>query len=308
MKAEQVVQVCRLMATAASRPVVIETVGSRAGVEHRLAVPTPQADSVADQLRATIAGIALEGIGQRPSIRASRAVELRLSTRRRSLRSDDAAGVSRALLTALAQVRGGEQVSIQWVLGRSFVPVAVPNELDSAAHETWTRALLLAPFSPPRPTDAEMRNALRVKRAEPGWQAVGRVAVQAATTGRARQLIRQVVGALRSAEAPGVSFWVRPTNTQRVMKAAPSWWMPLRLNAVELATVSAWPVGVTSELPVSMIGSRLVAPSSAIARRGRVLATATFPGRERPLALMPTDALRHLHALGPTGSGKSTLL
>jgi len=35
---------------------------------------------------------------------------------------------------------------------------------------------------------------------------------------------------------------------------------------------------------------------------------ATFPGRERALALSPTDALRHVHVLGPTGVGKSTLL
>jgi hypothetical protein len=84
--------------------------------------------------------------------------------------------------------------------------------------------------------------------------------------------------------------------------------MPLRLNATELATVSTWPVGLTGELPVEMIGSRLVAPSAAIPKRGRIIGSATFPGRERPLALMPTDALRHLHVLGPTGSGKSTLL
>ena len=68
-----------------------------------------------------------------------------------------------------------------------------------------------------------------------------------------------------------------------------------RLNVNELATVSAWPVGPTSELPVSMIGSRLVAPSAAIRRNGPVIGKATFPGRERPLALTPADSLRHLH-------------
>jgi RecA/RadA recombinase len=39
-----------------------------------------------------------------------------------------------------------------------------------------------------------------------------------------------------------------------------------------------------------------------------VIGEASFPGRERPLALSTTDSLRHLHVLGPTGSGKSTLL
>ncbi len=72
--------------------------------------------------------------------------------------------------------------------------------------------------------------------------------------------------------------------------------------------MSAWPVGATGELPVHKIGSRLVAPAPAIPRVGRVVGRASFPGRERSLALTPTDALRHLHLLGPTGSGKSTLL
>ena len=91
---------------------------------------------------------------------------------------------------------------------------------------------------------------------------------------------------------------------------APSlpWYTPLRLNARELATVSSWPVGETIELPISKIGSRLVAPSAAIPRRGRIVGESTFPGKNRPLSLAPNDALRHLHVLGPTGSGKSTLL
>jgi len=39
-----------------------------------------------------------------------------------------------------------------------------------------------------------------------------------------------------------------------------------------------------------------------------VLGRATFPGRERPVTLSSSDALRHLHVVGPTGVGKSTLL
>jgi hypothetical protein len=211
-------------------------------------------------------------------------------------------------LTALAHVRGDELLCVQWVLGRPLAALAVPNQLNGLTLRSWLGALLLAPFGPPQPVDTELRNAVRDKRAEPGWRAQARVAVRAKSGGRERQLVRQVVGALRSAEAPGVNFRVHPTSIVRVVRAAPGWRMPLRLNATELATVSTWPVGQTSELPVDMIGSRLVAPSAAIPSRGRVIGSATFPGRERPLALTPTDALRHLHVLGPTGSGKSTLL
>jgi len=305
---EQAAQVFRLLATTAGSPVVIEAVGSPDAVEHRMALPTSRADATADQLRATIPGLSVEKVGTRPASAATRAVELRLSTKRRPLRTDDPAGVSRAMLTALAHVRRGERLSIQWILGRSLSPVAVPNRLEGVGHESWIGALLLAPFGPPPAADVDVRNALRVKQAEPGWRAVGRVAVKAKSASRERQLIRQVVGALRSAEAPGVSFWVRATSTKRVSAAAAGWRLPLRLNASELATVSSFPVGLTNELPVNMIGSRLVAPSAAIPRKGRIVGKATFPGRERSLALTPTDSLRHTHALGPTGSGKSTLL
>ncbi len=90
--------------------------------------------------------------------------------------------------------------------------------------------------------------------------------------------------------------------------AAVGWRLPLRLNSDELAAVSAFPVGLSSDLPVDMTPSRLLPPSSAIRRRGRIIGRATFPGRERPLALTPKDSLRHLHAIAPTGAGKSTLL
>ncbi len=306
---EQVAQVFRLLATTAGSPVVIEAVGSPGVVEHRVAVSASRAEAIADQLRANIPGLAVEAVSKRPALVATRAVELHLSTKRRPLRTDDVVGVSRAMLTALAHLRRGERLSVQWVLGRSITAVAVPNHLESSTRESWIGALLLAPFGPPPVADVEVRNALRAKQAEPGWRAVGRVAVRAKTKSRERQLVRQVVGALRSAEAPGVSFWVRPMSASRVIHAdVPRWRMPLRLNAGELATVSAWPVGLTSELPVAMIGSRSVAPSSAIPRKGRIIGKATFPGRERPLALTATDSLRHVHALGPTGSGKSTLL
>jgi len=306
---EQVAQAFRLLATAAGSPVVIEVVGSPGAVEHRLALPVVRAESVVDQLRAAIPGLSVVALDTRPALSVTRAVELWATTKRRPLRTDDMAGVSTAMLTALAHLHRGERLSVQWVLGRQLAPLAVPNHLDSLPQESWLGALLLAPFVSPQAADVEVRNALRAKQAEPGWQAVGRVAVKAKTVSRERQLVGQVVGALRSAEAPGVSLRVRSISASRVIGVnVPRWLWRLRLNASELATVSAWPVGMTGELPVDMIPSRLVAPSAAIPRNGRVIGRATFPGRERPLALAPADSLRHLHALGPTGSGKSTLL
>lgn len=308
VEADQVVQAFRLLATTAGTPVVMEAVGSPGRVEHRLGLLPGRAEGVVDQLRAVMSGLSVEAVATRPPMAATHAVALRLSTRRRPLRVEDGTGVNRAILTALAQLRRGERLTLQWVLGRALPATAVPNRLEGLGRESWLSALLLAPLGPPPPADVEVRNALRAKQAEAGWQAIGRIAVMAKSAGRERQLIRQVLGALRSAAAPGVSFSVRLTKAQQVVNAHLGWRLPLRLNASELATVSAWPTGVTSELPVAVIGSRLVPPVAVIPRRGRVIGDSNFPGRERPVAVTPADSLRHLHLLGPTGSGKSTLL
>jgi energy-coupling factor transporter ATP-binding protein EcfA2 len=304
---EQIGLVFRLLASAGGQPIVIETVGSAGMVEHRLALPKSRAGSVVDQLRAAIPGLAIEAVATRPPVGASHAVELRLTTKRRSLRTDDMLGLSRALLTALAYLHKGEHLSVQWVLGGSLAAVAVPHDGRAIGRESWVGALLLAPFGPP-PADAELRAAVRTKQSEPGWRAVGRVAVIAKTPGRERQLTAQVLGAIRAAEAPGVRFWARACRVKRVITATAGWRLPLRLNISEVALLSTFPVGVTSELPVDMIGSRLVAPSGAIPRKGRVIGRGSYPGRERPVALSPVDSRRHVHLLGPTGVGKSTLL
>lgn len=305
---DQVTQIFRLLATAGGRPVIVEAVGSPGAVQHRLALPSEQAEGMVDQLRAVLPGLSVEALPERPALAVTRAVELRLSTRRRPLRTDDLAAVNRAVLTALAHLRRGEHLALQWVLGRALAPVAVANHVEGLAHESWLGALLLAPFGPPPPMDAEARGALRSKQAEPGWQLTSRVAVQAGSAGRERQLIRQVFGALRTSAAPGVGWRLHSIRPAQVRDARLPWRLPLRMSAVELAAVSTFPVGATGELPVDRLGSRLVAPSTAIPRKGRVIGEASFPGRERPLALSATDSLRHLHALGPTGSGKSTLL
>jgi hypothetical protein len=103
-------------------------------------------------------------------------------------------------------------------------------------------------------------------------------------------------------------LWLHVTRVKRVTAPSIGWRAPLRLNVSELATVAGFPTGLTGELPVNMVGSRLVGPPPVVRRYGRIIGQATYPGRERPLALTPTDSLRHLHLLGPTGVGKSTLL
>jgi len=259
-------------------------------------------------VQACIDGLAVEKVDERVEPPVSRAVQLRLSTRLRSLRVEDPLLTASSLLRAINHVGKGEALLLQWVLGMPLPALAVPNHLGSSAVEATPQSVGGVLLGSHDKADGEARTALRAKQAEPGWKVAGRLGVQAETQSRQRQLIRQVLGALKSSEAPGVRFWVRSIDPTRVAEVAIPWWHPLRLNTTEMAVVSGWPVGTTSALPVAAVGSRQIAPSRAVPRDGRVIAQATFPGAERPLSLLPGDALRHLHVLGPTGSGKSTLL
>ncbi|MGH3262989.1 MAG: type IV secretory system conjugative DNA transfer family protein, partial [Trebonia sp.] len=304
--ADQLHQVFRLLANAAGLPVVLEAVGTTDRVVHLLGVPRGHSGGVAAGLRAILPGVALEATEHEP-LTVGRSVELHLSTARRALRGDDPNGISRAALSALAQVGKDERLVLQWVLSRHRVAVSVPNRTTLPRAESLLGELASAPFGA-QPLDPEARAALRAKQSEPGWRGVGRIGVAAASRTRQHQLIRQLLGALRTAEAPGVGFRVGSTSPRRLASAKVSWLARLRVNAIELAALSAWPVGPTGDLPVARVASRPLPPAAAIPRRDRVLGTATFPGRERPLALGPRDALRHLHLIGPTGAGKSTLL
>ena len=304
---EQVQATLHLLAGAAGGTVVLEAVGDAGHVTHRVAFDAGRGGALVHQLRAIVPGLSCEVDRDRQSLAVGRCAELRISSGRRPLRTEDPAAVSRSLLTALAHVGRGEVLGLQWVLARPLVPVAVPSNLELLPHETWLGALLSAPFEGRRPADAETLGALRAKQAQAGWRAIGRIAVSAGSRARERQLIGQVVGALRTAEGPSVGFRVRSGQPTRFMDAAGSWRRPLRLNVNELSTIAAWPVGGTGQLPVSMIPARLLPPSAAVRREGRVLARASFPGRERPVAISADDARRHVHLLGGTGTGKSTV-
>jgi hypothetical protein len=302
---EHLVTMSALLATSGGAPVVVETVGRASGVEHRLGLPVARSRAIVEQLRHAVPGLGLHALEVRQPVNGSRAIELRLSTPLRSVRSQQTAAVSRALLTALALTRPGEELVLQWQLLTSLPPQSVGSTEHAEPSPMSVADVLMGRQGR---LDSEARQALRVKRELPVWRALGRVAVRADSPAREQALLGEIVAALRLAEAPGVRLFARRCSAGRLDRVGRSWWAPLRLNTAELVAVAGWPVGMTAGLPVERSGSRLLPPSKAIPARGRVIANATFPGAERPLALSTSDGLRHVHLLGPTGTGKSTLL
>ncbi len=305
---ENITAVMRLLGTTAGSPVILEATGTAGSVAHRIAVADGRHGNIAHQLRTALPGIRVDQLPAHPAQAVDRAVELRLSTRHRPLRTDDMATVTRSVLAALSDLQAGESLTLLWVLGPTLLPIAVPNKVEGMSGNSFVKDIALTAVGRHITVDADTRTALKNKQSEPGWKAAGRIGVKAATGPRQRQLIRQVLAALRSTEAPGVAFWVRSRHPSSITDARVPWRFPLRLNATEVAALSAWPASSTVDLPVARQRSRLLAPSPEVPARGRVVGEASFPGRERPLAITATDSLRHSYVLGPSGVGKSILL
>lgn len=294
-----------LLATTAGAPVVVESVGRAGAVEHRLGLRSGH-PATAEHLRLTLPGLGVVALGSRLPLRVGRVLEVRLTTPQRALRIEGSELVGRAVLTVLALARPGEEVVLQWQLLAALPAARVGS--GSEQPEPLPMSVADALLGRRGHLDGEGRQALRAKRALPVWRCVGRIGARASTPSREEHLLRALVSALRSADAPGVRLIVKRCPAARIDRFGRSWLAPLRLNSAELVAVAGWPVGATAGLPVERSGTRALPPAKTVPSRGRVVGLATFPGRERPLALSASDGLRHLHVLGPTGTGKSTLL
>lgn len=286
--------------------VIFEVASDEHGIVHRLIAATDQAGYVLAQLQAAVPGtrVELEDLGP---LDVHAAAELRVSSTRVPLRTDQPEATVAGLLATLQPRRAGEFSVIQWVLApapsgslRGNVP------LPSLLAELSVGGARVQASLP-----IERVRAEREKRSEPEAHAVCRLGVRARDPRREVQLLHRMIGAFHSGNAPGVSFRVRwlpaAVVARRIERRSQGGWTAL-LNAKEVAAFLGIPIG-NPQLPGLTLGSaRQLAPSSELPRRGRVLGRSTFPGAERQLALSVPDSLRHLHVVGPTGTGKSTLL
>lgn len=286
--------------------VIVEVAAGEHGITHRVMLPAGEAGYVLAQLQAAVPGTRVEP-DEPSSLDVRAAAELRVSSTRVPLRTDQSEATVAGLLATLQPRRAGEFSVIQWTLapapsGRLRGNVPLPSLLGE---------LSLGGARVQASLPIEQARAEREKRSEPAVHAVCRLGVRAGTPAREAQLLRRMIGAFHAGNAPGVSFRVRwlPAGlvARRLARRRGGTWTSL-LNAKELAAFLGVPTGAP-QLPGLTLGSaRQLAPSSELPRRGRVLGRSTFPGAERRLALSVPDSLRHLHVVGPTGVGKSTLL
>ena len=298
----------RSLAGEATRgPVTLEASSDSGQINHSLTLPTSRADATLRRLALAVPGVRATVWFEKP-LEVHRALRLRLSSRRRALRSDHPSEISLALLSALAGTKPGELLLLQWTLGPRMRAVAIPNQFVSFSHESWFGNGVSAPFTAPRPVDPELRSAIRGKQSLAGWRAIGRIAVRADNDARERQLLHELLAALRVAEAPGLRLEARPTSAGSVVERRKPWIWPGAINEAEIVGLSAWPIGETTIPGLSRSAFALMPATKTVPRRGRIVGDSNYPGDERPVAIGGQDALRHTYLLGPTGVGKSTVI
>jgi hypothetical protein len=239
-------------------PVVFQAVGRRRRVEHYLRLPAERAPGFQAQAVSALPGLILLPVPTVDVGQPQAAWRVWLSSSRRPLRREAPALVSQALLTAIASAGPDEVVVLQWLLGPVRRPVVVPTRHTPLLPESWPQALAGAALAGPRPIDSESRQALRQKQSEPGWRAVGRIAVQAGSRRRGLALLGQVTGALRTADAPGAVLGVVPLRPLVVTTVRLPWRWGLALSVSEVVALAAWPLGDLPLPPVDRRRSRLL--------------------------------------------------
>src|SRR5450755_837507 len=277
-------------------PVALEVVATSEHITHYLIVPKARRADLVAGTRAVLPGLRLEDAPDylaHPPTNWQAAGELRITHLSHALAADRAEATAAAMLGAFGQLGPGETVCVQWLIRGVRTPG--PRTADDPA-----RALA---------------QAERVKHGQPLLAAVGRVAVQAGTTNRARAVLGRVIGTLRILDAPGVAVVRRSVPSgvavrRLVARAWPMTAWPVIVNTHEAAGLMGVPLG-SVHVPGLVLGrSRQLAPPADMPRRGgTVMAASNYPGLVgRPLVLAPSDRLHHVYAVGPTGVGKSSLL
>lgn len=305
VEADAVAVAFRHLAGSPIRPIVIESVGTSRAVSHRVGTP-PDGRDVLSPLQAQLPGTDAEAVDRAvPALNL--AVRLQLTSQVRPMDVSQPEVTARSLVRQLAQAQGDELLLLQWILDRPLSPQLVGSSVSRRRLQTWSEAWADAPLHGDGRADGAQVRALRGKRSEFGFRAIGRIAVRAATRARCRLLVAGVVGALRTSNGPGVAWRAVSTSPRRAAEVRAGWTPQLSLNLAELTAVCGWPIGPTAELPITSRPSRALPPAASVTTSKRVLGTSAVPP-ERSVSLDVDSAMMHLAITAPTGTGKSTVL
>ncbi|GAB3172278.1 hypothetical protein GCM10027059_41770 [Myceligenerans halotolerans] len=232
------------------------------------------------------------------------ATRLRLQPGGLPLRTDEPEATTRSLLSAMAApLKLGEVAVLQVVLGPHVTPRPVPR----GALEPGL-SLAQALTGGERPASPETRLRLRERLSQAGFAVTVRIGAGSPDRGRRRRFIMNVLGALSTAQSPGVQLDLERQPAKQLNDAALPWRWPLHLSVAELVGILGWPIG-DDDLPgLPPAHPKPLRPAAAVHTGKRVFAASAAPGDDRLVGIAPADQTFHAVAYGPSGSGKTNVL
>ncbi|GAA4411649.1 type IV secretory system conjugative DNA transfer family protein [Actinokineospora soli] len=286
-------------------PIALEICSQSGSISHTLLVPERLRQSILASLHAALPGVRVtelpDYLTNRP--RLVLGAEAVLTADRKPLDTSRVAETSQHILAALQPLKDGQRIYVQWIFSGVSRRPSKRNKVEHGHLFPDTGVLLEA--------DDVRDEKLKLK--TPLLLASLRVGVQASSKPAARKLYLRLWPAFAGMDTSGVrllSRWsaLSPLVCDRLSRCRVPVLNWMSLNTDEAAGL----VGMASEglrLPGIAGGVARVLPApSWMAQRGQVVAESNYPGSSRSLALLRSDRLRHVWALGPTGTGKSTLL
>jgi len=286
----------RLTQSDTPRPLVFETRADDTGIRYLIGTDPTQTSRMVRLLEQHLPGTRTDKVGDRVEPDAVGRLRIRPSSLPLDTASSDQTLYN--LYGAFASRQGGETLILQIALGKGHRPATV-----AAKPADPTTGLVEALLGGTRPATADTRARLRVRAEQPTVAATIRLAATAPSPERRRALMLELLGALRTLEAPGV-------HIDLIREGAPAFEAGRLTGAValapaELAPLLGWPLG-EDPLPglPGLHPKRLSAPSGLTRTQG-VFAKTAVPGDERPVGIRPEGRLQHAVVVGPTGSGKS---
>ena len=287
--------------------VVFETWSDSYGLKHRLKLPAARSSFLLRQLQSKVPGAVVALEEEAPAHNWQVVVELGESAPSRTLDVPPADQLSESLLASMTPLRDGEAVLFQWVLS------PMKRERPPAeAQPVLAVGVGVRHLKRGNKADRDEVADRRVKLSESNFCGVLRVAAKAGSPQQAAALVANIKSALAAVGSPHnmfvpVKVFKRENLQARIAAANASFAIepPVRLSVSELVGLLAWPIGGPNVAGLPTGRSRQLPPSNVIARQGRVMALATYPDMERPLAVSAKNALQHTWIQGPTGTGKS---
>lgn len=285
--------------------VILEARADNAGVRYLLGGADVEATRLGRLLTSAIPEALLtHGKDVRPRLPVEAAGRLRLRSPGLPLRTDAPEAVTRALLSSLAvPLQVGEGLVAQLVLGPSRPPRTLPDRLAEPTTSTWTA---LTQGQPTASTDSRTRIKERLGQA--GFRATVRLGVAGRGRERRRHLILSLLGALATAQSPGVRLDLVHEDVKRLNYARSPWRWPLHLSVTEVAALLGWPYPEGDVAGLPPIHPRPLRAAAHVHTGPRVIARSAVPGDDRHLGISPKDQMFNAVTYGPSGSGKTTML